>query len=307
MSAEPAIPFHDRPLLVLALGGNALSPPTDAGEDYAPERRIVRATGERLKRLAERGYRLLIVHGNGPQVGRLLRQDPSHGNLDIHIAQTQGELGYLLVRALKHTALSLLTRVVVAEDPGPPVKAVGPVLRSRPDGSAVRAGDGWRVAVASPTPLAVLEEAAIATLLRTHHVIAGGGGGIPESVSGEPVAGVVDKDRIAALLAVALDARHLVFATDVPGVYPEPDVRSGPPLAGIGLDTARTLIDRRIAAAGSMGPKLESALEFATRTGRPASICALDAVEAALSGRAGTRVGQAPEDAPSTPGSAPDA
>lgn len=284
--------FAEQPLLVLALGGNALSPPAGMSEDYAPERRIVAATGERLNRIADGGYRLLVVHGNGPQVGRLLRHDPTHGNLDIHIAQTQGELGYLLAGSLHSAAVCLLTRVVVAADPGPPVKAVGPVLDQRPAGSSVRAGDGWRVAVPSPLPLAVLELPAIHTLLATRHVIAGGGGGIPQTPSGEPVAGVVDKDRIAALLAVALDARYLVFATDVPGVYGEPGSRSGPPLADVSLDAARELIDRGVVAPGSMAPKLESALEFATRTGRAASICALDAVEQALAGRAGTRVGQ---------------
>jgi len=286
------VPFSSRPLLVLALGGNALSPPAGRDEGYEPERRIIRETGEQLNRLADQGYRLLIVHGNGPQVGRLLRQDPSHGNLDIHIAQTQGELGYLLAATLRGRALCVLTRVVVEDDPGPPVKAVGPVLTARPAGDAVRSGDGWRVAVAAPLPLAVREQAAIGVLLEHHHVIAGGGGGIPETAAGSPVAGVVDKDRIGALLAVALDARQLVFATDVPGVYPEPDVRSGPPLAGISLDTARALIARGVVAPGSMGPKVESAAAFAAATGRPAHICALGAVARALAGHAGTRIGQ---------------
>ena len=85
--------FAERPLLVLALGGNALSPPATAGDDYPVEREIIGRTGVLLNQLTETGHRLLIVHGNGPQVGRLLRQDPARGNLDIHIAQTQGELG----------------------------------------------------------------------------------------------------------------------------------------------------------------------------------------------------------------------
>jgi len=277
---------------VLALGGNALSPPAGSGEDYAPERRIVRTTGALLNRLVRQGYRLLVVHGNGPQVGRLLRQDPTHGNLDIHIAQTQGELGYLLAATLTDAALCLLTRVVVDEDQGPPVKAVGPVLADRPAGDAVRAGEGWRVAVPSPRPLEVLELPGIRTLLHTHHVIAAGGGGIPQTRTGEPVAGVVDKDRVAALLALSLDAEHLVFATDVPGIYSEADVRTGPPVTGLSLATGRTLIEGGVAGPGTMAPKLESAMAFAAGTGRIAHVCALDAVEQALAGRAGTRIGQ---------------
>ena len=87
--ADAATRFGERPLLVLALGGNALSPPTAEEDDYHVEREIIQRSAKLLNHLATDGYRLLIVHGNGPQVGRLLRQDPSHGNLDIHIAQTQ--------------------------------------------------------------------------------------------------------------------------------------------------------------------------------------------------------------------------
>ncbi|HEY5645590.1 MAG TPA: hypothetical protein VIS76_06610 [Pseudomonadales bacterium] len=287
-----------RPLLVLALGGNALSPPATMSDDYAPERRIIEATGARLRRLADRGYRLLIVHGNGPQVGRLLRQDPAHGNLDVHIAQTQGELGYLLARSVGGSAVCVLTRVVVAEPPGPPVKPIGPVLVQHPAGSAMRTDGGWRSTVPSPRPLEVLEQPAIAALLESHHVIAGGGGGIPQTRSGQPAAGVVDKDWVAALLAIALDAEHLVFATDVAGVYADPQAPSGMPLASLTLEAARALIAGGVVAPGSMGPKLESAVDFAARTGRAALICALDAVELALVGRAGTRVGQASPPAP---------
>jgi carbamate kinase len=284
--------FDARPLLVLALGGNALSPPVRSVEDYTVEREIVARTGALLNRLTGRGYRLLIVHGNGPQVGRLLRQDPAHGNLDIHIAQTQGELGYLLAEEIDEPAVCLLTRVVVAEDPGPPVKPVGPVLDERPaQGAVTRAGSGWRLTVPSPRPIEVVELPAIQDLTAKQHVIAGGGGGVPRSTSGSPVMGVVDKDWVAALLAVALEADRLVFATDVAGVYDNPDQETAEPIARLTPDDARALIISGAATPGSMAPKLESAVDFAERAGRSALICSLEDIETALAGTAGTTVG----------------
>ena len=289
---ERQSPFAERPLLVLALGGNALSPPTRAGDDYPVEREIAGNTALLLDQLARAGYRLLIVHGNGPQVGRLLRQDPAHGNLDIHIAQTQGELGYLLAVTMQELAVCVLTRVVVGANRGKPVKPIGPILEVEPgEAPAIRVGDGWRLIVPSPRPLEVVEQAAIRTLLEQQHVIAGGGGGVPQTATGEVVSGVVDKDWVAALLAIRLDAAYLVFATDVAGVLDEPQAQPATPLASLELTAARSLIDRGIAAPGSMAPKLESAIDFAAATGRPALICALNQIVAALAGEAGTRVG----------------
>jgi len=288
---EDSDTFEYRPLLVMALGGNALSPPSTHGDDYPVEREIVGRTARLLDRLVDGGYRLLIVHGNGPQVGRLLRQDPGHGNLDIHIAQTQGELGYLLSAAMEAPSACLLTRVIVAADVGPPVKPVGPILADEPAQPAIRTGDGWRLIVPSPRPREIPELAAIETLIRRAHVIAGGGGGIPENESGQPVAGVVDKDRVAALLAIRLEAAHLVFATDVAGVFAESGTTSGVPLPHLDPEAAGTLIQRGIAAPGSMAPKLESAIRFATARGRQAVICALDQIEGAMAGESGTRIG----------------
>ncbi len=282
--------FRDRPLLVLALGGNALSPPAAVEDDYQLEREIVTRTAGTLNELTAQGYRLLIVHGNGPQVGRLLQQDPGHGNLDIHIAQTQGELGYLLADAMDEPSVCLLTRVTVA-DPGPPVKPVGPVQAVRPTGPAARSGAGWRVLVPSPRPVQVEEFSAVAALLNTKHVIAGGGGGIPRTAAREPVNGVVDKDWIAALLAIRLSAEHLIFATDVAGVYEDPTMIEGKPVEQLTPAQAHRLIASGDASPGSMGPKLESASNFATETGRTAGICALDKIDSALLGLAGTRIG----------------
>jgi carbamate kinase len=235
------------------------------------------------------------VHGNGPQVGRLLQSDPERGNLDIHIAQTQGELGYLLADATAGPMACLLTRVIVDDDQGRPVKPIGPILAAQPDdGSAVCSGAGWRVIVPSPRPTRVVEQEAIATLLRTHHVIAGGGGGVPITAQGAGVSGVVDKDWVASLLAIQLDAQNLVFATDVDGVYQDVEQPDLGPVPYLSITVAGEMIESGGVTAGSMAPKLASAVEFVETTGQPARICHLDQIEAAISGSAGTTVEREP-------------
>ncbi len=278
-------------LLVIALGGNALSPPA-GDQGYATERVAAAGAARQLAALAAQGRRLLIVHGNGPQVGRLLGSATDTGNLDIHVAQTQGELGYLLAEALETASgtptVALVTRARV--DPADPAfshpsKPIGPLLPTRPEGPAVQLAGGWRRTVASPRPLAMLEERAIATLLREQHVIAGGGGGIAitRTAQGGPgLAGVIDKDWLAARLAVALDAQALVFATNVAGVedaHGTPQAQLRPRLS---VAQARALLDGGGLGAGSMAPKVESAIDFVAATGRPALILHSDALAQAL-------------------------
>ncbi|MEZ5597064.1 MAG: hypothetical protein R3E84_11830 [Pseudomonadales bacterium] len=306
-----------RGILALALGGNALSPADAQG--YAIERDRIAFTGNTLRRLAHTGWRLLIVHGNGPQVGRLLDADAQAENLDIHTAQTQGELGYLLARELAGS-VSLVTRVHVHDSEtrmpvhqaaqagdrvpvqegqtvmsrsalAPAVKAIGPLLAQPPAGVAsIPYRTGWRQVVPSPLPHAVIELLAIRRLLTTHHVIAGGGGGIPLDCENTPVNGVVDKDRVAALLAIAVGATRLVFATDVDGLFTGFDTPHARLVPTLSLQAGEDMLAAGEASAGSMGPKLESALQFARQTGREALICRWDALEIALSGAAGTRI-----------------
>jgi len=183
----------ERGPVTVALGGNALSPP-GGEQSYAVERATVAATGRSLAALAAEGRRLLVVHGNGPQVARLLRTDADTNDLDLHVAQTQGELGYLLAEALElatgNPAVAIVTRVMVdPADPafGTPTKPIGPVLRTRPAmDPALTVAGGWRRTVASPRPLSVVEEGAIGVLLHDYHVIAGGGGGIPLAPASSP-------------------------------------------------------------------------------------------------------------------------
>ena len=287
----PSSSSVEKPLLVLALGGNALSPPDIAGSGYIEERCNVQQTGQRLRTLAQRGYRLLVVHGNGPQVGRLLQADPGGANLDIHIAQTQGELGYLLLAQLPDS-VCLLTRAVIDGEIGPPVKPVGPVLTEKPsDGSPTVAADsGWRTVVPSPRPVKIPEMAVIGKLLEQSHVIAAGGGGIPVSHDGQPLSGVVDKDWTASLLARSLDAAVLVFATSVDAVYSGFNSREPARHAQLTSTQARDLIELGEAAPGSMAPKLESAADFVDATGRDAVICSLEEIAAAIDDGVGTRI-----------------
>ena len=296
MSSSPAPASDRRPVLVVALGGNALSPPNTTGQHYSAERARAASSGHALARLAERGYRLVVVHGNGPQVGRLMQADrePQLGNLDIHVAQTQGELGYLLMNALEAPAACLVTRVLVGADPGPPLKPIGPILEAPPEetAAAVAVDGGWRRLVASPRPTAVLEMDAIAALLPTHHVIAGGGGGVPMTADGLPVSAVVDKDWVAGLLAVELDAAHLMFATDVDGVYEDFGEARARRHERLSPAQGRRMLEAGMLGAGSMAPKVASALEFVAATGREARICALEDIERAIgSDGVGTVVG----------------
>jgi carbamate kinase len=294
-------------LTVVAVGGNALSPPRGSLSLSAEREATAAATAE-IARLASGGGRLLVVHGNGPQVGRLLaasaQGDSSH--LDVLVAQSQGELGYLLAQGLDahrgagaERCVALVTRVVVsASDPAfaDPDKPVGPTLTSRPVGVPARPvpGGGWRRVVASPRALEVVEREAIATLLARHHVVAGGGGGVP--VAGDagqvvrPVPAVVDKDRVAGLLAIALGARELIFVTDVDGAYDRYGGATPSRIGAMSPRSARARLAAGVFGPGSMAPKVESAVDFFEATGRRAVITAPGAIETAIRGAAGTTV-----------------
>jgi carbamate kinase len=283
-------------MLVIALGGNALSPPA-GDQSYAAERTAAASAARQLAALSAGGHRLLVVHGNGPQVGRLLGSAADTGNLDIHVAQTQGELGYLLAEALEQMSatptVALVTRALVdPADPAfsNPTKPVGPLLSARPtNGPALQLPGGWRRTVASPRPQAVVEERAIATLLREQHVIAGGGGGIAiartttrTAQGSRPQAGVIDKDWIAARLAIALNAQMLVFATNVAGVEDAHGTAQAKLRPRLNLIEARELLAAGVLGAGSMAPKVESAVDFVVATGRPALILHSDVLAQAL-------------------------
>jgi carbamate kinase len=259
---------------------------------------------------------MVLVHGNGPQVGMiLLRIEATRGripaeSLDVLVAETQGSIGYLLCRALRNSITdreiaAVLTQVLVnPEDPGfvHPSKPVGPFysrdeageLRARQGWQMVEApGRGWRRVVPSPRPLAVIELHTIADAISHGHlVIAGGGGGIPVQRTEENllqgVEAVVDKDLTAALLATAVQAHSFVILTDVPHVSADFATTSERRIAGMGVSEARRRLEAGEFPAGSMGPKVEAAAAYAEVTGHAALITDVERLEEALAGRAGT-------------------
>jgi carbamate kinase len=300
--------------VVVALGGNAL---LRRGEPMTTEaqrlnvRRACRALAP-----AALDHELVVSHGNGPQVGLLALQGHAYrpdeaSPLDVLGAATEGMIGYLIEQELGNllpfdTALAtILTMTEVdPEDPafGNPTKPIGPIY-TREEADRLAAEQGWvmkpdgphyRRVVASPEPRRIFELRPIKWLVdRGCVVICAGGGGIPTMYAPDPehwlvgVEAVIDKDRATALLARELDADLLVLATDVDGVYVgwgSPDRRR------IDSATPRTLADLDLAV-GSMGPKVEAAVDFVEATGRRAVIGALDDLPAILESRGGTVIG----------------
>lgn len=301
-----------RPLLLVALGGNALIRKGEEGST-AQQFANLQLPTRQLARLSHR-YRLLITHGNGPQVGNLLLQQESCAEvpklpLEILVAMTQGQIGYMLESALDtelarlgigdQRLVSLLSYVVV--DPADPAftrpsKPVGPAYP--PERSedlpwpTVSTARGLRRVVASPEPVTIVEKREIRALLEQDFiVICCGGGGIPVIREGRAFHGidaVIDKDLASARLAAEVGAEILLIATDVPGVALDFDTPQQRWLRRLDADEARRLLSAGQFPAGSMGPKIEAALRFLADGGKRALIAATDDLEGALEGRAGT-------------------
>jgi carbamate kinase len=298
-------------LTVVALGGNALIRGGDRGTAAEQAARL-REAAVSLKPLYDEP-RLVITHGNGPQVGNELRRQELAADevpplpLYLAVAQTQAEIGALIEMELGPTAgrpvVCLLTHVVVAgDDPAfaQPTKPIGPFYSSEQARALERErgwtlveerGRGWRRAVASPTPLEVVERDQIRALLDSGAVpIACGGGGIPVVRREGRLHGidaVIDKDRASALLAAALGAERLVLLTDVGAVKRGFGTAREEEIRELSVQEAEQLLPEL--AEGSMRPKVEAAITVA-HAGGEAIITALDRVEDALGGRAGTRI-----------------
>jgi len=300
-------------LIVIALGGNAL---LKRGEPMTAEvqRHNVRIAAQALAPVA-RQHRLVLSHGNGPQVGLLALQAAAYRDvdpypLDVLGAQTEGMIGYMIEQELGNLLpfevpfATILTMVEVdGADPAfqNPAKFVGPVYdKAEADRLAAEKrwtfkldGDKWRRVVPSPLPKRIFEIRPIRWMLEKGTVvICAGGGGIPTMY--EPgkerwlvgVEAVIDKDRASALLARQLEADCFVMATDADGVY----LDWGKPSARLLRRTTPSELKRHPFAAGSMGPKVEAACDFVQATGRPAAIGALADIERIVAGQAGTRV-----------------
>lgn len=305
--------------VVVALGGNALSP---AGGDGSVEelRAALRATAEPLADLVVDGVSLVLTHGNGPQVGRiLLQQELSAGEvppmpMDVCGAESQGQLGYLLAQAMDNAlrtrgvtagVVTLVTQVLVdGRDPAfrRPAKPVGPsydraaaqrIAHASGHVFSIQPSGRWRRVVASPLPVALVEAEALGALVGAGHVVvAAGGGGVPVVEHDGRLHGVeavVDKDRTAALLARAVGADQLLVLTEVDRVQVGFGTPSARPLSQVTVSEARALLAAGELPEGSMGPKVEACIEV-VEAGRGAAIGALSDVAAVLRGDAGTRV-----------------
>jgi carbamate kinase len=308
-----------RPLAVVAFGGNALLRPDDAGtteQQLARAREAVR----RLLPILSRGYELIVVHGNGPQVGNLLIQTDCASDrippqtLDFCVAQTEGSLGFLLELAFanelpgagfRKEVVTFVTQVEVdAADPAflAPSKPIGPFF-SRERAAALEdklgwkmaedSGRGWRKVVASPLPRRIRGiEVAAALVNRGYIVIAAGGGGIPVVVTEEGnvrgVEAVIDKDYSASMVAATLSADLFIILTGVDRVSRDFKKPTETPIAQMDVPLARRLLSEGQFPPGSMGPKIDAAIRYIEAGGREVLIARAETLPDALEGRTGT-------------------
>lgn len=308
--SSPTSGTERRPRAVVALGGNALlrrGQPLEADT----QARAARTAAVLLARVSS-ANRLVVTHGNGPQVGLLALMSDAYTEtapypLDVLGSETEGQIGYVLELELanavpKQETVAVLTRVVVdAGDPAfsAPSKFIGPVYSERQARSLAgqhgwtvkRDGKNWRRVVPSPRPQRIVQLRAIERLVDADFlVVCTGGGGIPvvEDHRGHQVGveAVVDKDLASALLAIDLRVDTLALATDVEAVYSDYGTPAQRPIARA---TPAGLRAQEFAP-GSMGPKVEAACRFVERTGARAVIGSLDQIDELLSGRAGTQV-----------------
>lgn len=300
--------------IVIALGGNAL---LKRGEPLTSsnQRANVREACEQIAKIYP-GNQLIITHGNGPQVGLMALQSNAYKDvpmypLDVLGAESVGMIGYMIQQELanfvpKEASLTtVLTQTEVdPKDPAfqKPSKPVGPVY-SKEEADAVAAEKGWTMAqdndkyrrvVPSPLPTRIFGLKPLKTLIENNYIlICAGGGGIPtyydESGRLCGAEAVIDKDLATALLAASVEADMLVIATDIDGVYLDWGTEKQRLVQAANPDE----IEKIDFAAGSMGPKVQAAVNFARSTGKTAVIGALRDIERIAAGEAGTRISMA--------------
>jgi len=306
--------------IVIALGGNAILQPGQAGT-VQEQLSNVESTADQIAELISRGYRVVITHGNGPQVGAILIQQEAGREqvppmpLDVCGAQSQGQIGYMLQqslgkmlagRSIAKPVVTVVTQMVVTPlDPAfrNPTKPVGPFytedyarrrMQSTNETWIEDAGRGWRKVVASPDPIRIVERDAIISLVRSGAiVIANGGGGIPvieRNGHYEGIEAVIDKDLGGECLARDVKADILMILTDVGRAalnYRMPDQRD---LGTVTLAEITRYQREGHFKAGSMGPKVEACRRFVSCGGEASIIASLEHAVDAVEGRSGTRI-----------------
>lgn len=305
--------------IVVAIGGNAL------GNNPQEQKEIVKNTAKNLVDFVQQGFDLIIVHGNGPQVGMINNGFDLAHKADEHSpvvdfpecgAMSQGYIGYdlqnaigneLIKRKMTQKVASIITQTIVDQnDPAfkNPTKPIGSFLSKAEAEKMVEtnhwdikedAGRGWRRVIASPRPVDIVEKEIIKTMIAAGFItISTGGGGIPvvnDNNSLKGVAAVIDKDFAAAKVAELVDADKLIILTAVEQVainYNKPDQQT---FANLTLDQLDGYIKDGQFAPGSMLPKVEAAMSFVKNTqGRPAIIGSLDKAGAVIKGESGTLI-----------------
>ena len=308
--------------IVVALGGNALQKNGELTAQIQEE--VAKETVQKLIPLIKDGHELVIVHGNGPQVGNLILHEeagnsPSTPAMPLHVSvgMTQGMIGYWIQKALKEelsknriskNAITIVTQVEVSKDDQAfknPTKPIGPFY-SEEEAQKVAAekgyvvkedsGRGWRRVVPSPKPIHILESDAIIDFMKTGAiVIAAGGGGIPVVSNGENsfegVDAVIDKDFAAELLAEKINADTLLILTGVDNAMINYGKENQQALGVISAEEAEKYIKEDQFGAGSMLPKVQASLKFA-KTGGKAVITSLENAQDAISKNLGTIITQ---------------
>jgi carbamate kinase len=293
--------------VVIALGGNAINKPGQRGiseEQFAN----VRDTAKQIVNIIKEGFEVIITHGNGPQVGAVLIQQEVASKhvpampLDVCGSETQGQIAYMIQQSLGNElkkeninkdVISLITQVIVNKDDEAfvhPRKPVGPffneehalkMIKEKGEYWIEDAGRGWRKLVPSPRPIGIVEIDAIKFLVKNGFiVIASGGGGIPvtEDKYGllQGVEAVIDKDRAGEKLAEEVEADVLMILTDVPYAainYGTPEQMN---LNIVRISEMKEYLNEGYFKAGSMGPKVESAVKFVESGGDRAIIASLE-------------------------------
>jgi carbamate kinase len=310
-----------RKLVVIALGGNALIGAGQQGT-IAEQFENVRRSLDGIIYCLKQGFEVVITHGNGPQVGNLLLMVEASRNqipeltLGVCVADTEGAIGYMIQQSLTNRlrkegidrcVVTVLTQVIVDKHDkafSNPTKPIGPFF-TREEADRFRREKGWNIAedshrgyrrvVASPNPLKIVEERAVKTLLEAGSiVIAAGGGGIPvvmkEDGDLEGVDVVIDKDLASAVLARDIKAHCLIMLTGVEHVFLNFKQPNEQALSRLTVMEAQKYLHEGHFPPGSMGPKIQAAMNFLNWGGELAVITSIDKVKGALNGLTGTNI-----------------